>query len=74
MGIENYTDYNTFVGDDLGLLYSTFDVFECDAGKCSTNSLDDLQFDVETGATYTSSAFIGNIKAVIETDRMGGAQ
>jgi len=72
-GITNYPDYSKFVGDNLNLSFSEFDNFECKGGKCSKVGSEATSFDIEASATYTSSAFIGNLKAVIETYRSGGA-
>lgn len=72
-GIESFPDYSKYVGDNLNLKFSDFDNFTCDNGKCSKSGSEETSFDVYASATYTSSAFIGNLKAVVETARSGGA-
>ena len=71
-GIEALQYYNIYIGDNLNLSFSEFDNFKCSNRQCSKVTTNDTSFDIEAGATWTSSAIIGNIKAVIETYK-GGA-
>lgn len=72
-GVEGAPYYNVLVGENLNLSFSEFDNFTCDKGICSKTGSDSTSFDIETTATYTASAFIGNLKAVVEVARSGGA-
>jgi len=72
-GIEYFPDYAKYVGDNLDLGFAEFDNFACDNRKCSKTGSEETSFDIYSSATYTSSAFIGNLKAVVETVRSGGA-
>lgn len=72
-GIEALRDYNIYIGNDLNLSFSEFDNFKCSNRMCNKTTSNDTSFDIESGATYTTSAIIGNIKAVIET-AIGGAK
>lgn len=71
-GLEALTYYSVYIGDNLNLNFEEFDAFVCSNKLCNKVSDSLTSFDVEAGSTYTSSAVIGNIKAVIETYR-GGA-
>ena len=71
-GIEYYPDYDTFVGEDLNLDFEQFDNFTCNNGVCKKTGIENTDFDVEAGATYTSSAFIGNLKAIVDIVKCGG--
>ena len=71
-GIEALQYYNIYIGDNLNLSFSEFDNFKCSNRQCIKVTTNDTSFDIEAGSTWTSSAIIGNIKAVIETYK-GGA-
>ena len=71
-GIEAYPSYSTFVGNDLNLKFSDFDKFTCDNKLCNKETGANTDFDVETNATRTSSAFIGSLKAAVIAAKMGG--
>lgn len=73
-GVEGAPYYDVLIGDNLNLSFSEFDKFTCDNGMCSKTSSESTSFDIETTATYTASAFIGNLKAVVEVVRSGGAK
>jgi len=61
------------IGDNLNLSFAEFDNFTCADGKCSKTGTGETSFDVKSGSTYSSSAVIGNLKAVITTAK-GGAK
>ena len=73
IGVENAPYYNVLVGDNLNLSFDEFDNFTCSDGKCNKTGSESTSFDVESGSTWTASAFIGNLKAVVATVR-GGAK
>ncbi len=68
-GIYGYSGYDKIIGNNLNLSFSEFDNFNCD--NMCTNTGASTSFDVESGATYTTGALIGNLKAVVETVRGG---
>lgn len=72
-GIEYFPDYAKYVGDNLNISFADFDNFTCNNGKCSKTGSEQTSVDIYASATYTSSAFIGNLKAVVVTYRNGGA-
>jgi uncharacterized protein with FMN-binding domain len=61
------------IGDNLNLSFNEFDNFTCSDGICSKTGSGETSFDVKVGSSYSSSAVIGNLKAVVETVR-GGAK
>ena len=69
----NSSIYDALVGDNKQIEFNSLDNFECGGGVCINKTDANVGFDVEAGATYTTSAFIGNLKAVVETAR-GGAK
>ena len=72
-GIEQFPDYNKYVGDNLNISFEELDNFTCLNRKCSKTGSEETSIDVYATATYTSSAFIGNLKAVVVTASNGGA-
>ena len=60
------------IGDNLNLGFTQFDNFTCEDNKCSKTGSEVTSFDVKVGSTYSSSAVIGNLKAVVTTVK-GGA-
>ena len=72
-GVSEAPYYNTLVGDNLNLSFAEFDNFACADGLCSKTTSETTSFDLEAGSTYTASAFIGNLKAVVTTAK-GGAK
>lgn len=60
------------IGDNLNLGFAQFDNFSCEDGKCSKTGSGETTFDVKAGSTYSSSAVIGSLKAVVTTIK-GGA-
>ena len=71
--LQNSAIYNAIVGDNKQIAFEALDNFECENGVCVNKTNADVGFDVEASATYTTSAFVGNLKAVVETVR-GGAK
>jgi hypothetical protein len=55
--------YGSLVGENLQIPFASFDNFECNGGVCVNKTDANVGFDVEASATYTTSAFIGNLKA-----------
>lgn len=71
--LEDCSLYSVLIGENKQIAFSAFDNFECNSGVCVNKNNANVGFDVEGSATYTTSAFIGNLKAVVETVR-GGAK
>ena len=71
--LEDCSLYGALIGGNKQLSFSAFDNFKCNDGVCINENNANVGFDVEGSATYTTSAFIGNLKAVVETVR-GGAK
>ena len=71
-GVQAYPSYNIFVGNNVDLKFSDFDKFTCSDNVCNKDVNDNTDFDIEIDATYTSSAFIGGLKAVVVYSKLGG--
>lgn len=68
----NEEGVSLLIGDNLNLSFDEFDNFTCSDGMCSKTGTGETSFDVKAGSTYSSSAVIGNLKAVVTTVK-GGA-
>ena len=71
--LESSSIYGAVIGDNKQIKFSDLDNFKCENKVCENTTDANVGIDVETSATYTTSAFIGNLKAVVETVR-GGAK
>ena len=71
--LESSAIYGAVIGNDKQIKFGDLDNFKCENKVCENTTDANVGFDVESSATYTTSAFIGNLKAVVETVR-GGAK
>lgn len=54
-----------YIGDNLNIDFSMFDAFTC-SGTCTKTDSSLVDYDITSGATYTSSAVINGIKSVLK--------